>query len=147
MGRLQNQMIEEFKGEYNFLSNFWTAEVTLDGQEYKTVEHAYQAAKTFIPSERREVREASSPGKAKKLGRKVTLRSDWSEVRIQIMTDLVRQKFTKYYNLKLSLIATGDKYLQEGNYWGDSYWGYDLKLNRGENNLGKILMKIRKELQ
>lgn len=140
-------MIEEFKGEHNFLSNFWRSEVTLDGQEYSTVEHAYQAAKTFIPAERRKIKEASTPGIAKKLGRKVTLRSDWDEIRLKVMEDLLRQKFTKHYNLRLSLLATGDKYLQEGNTWGDDYWGYDLKLNRGENNLGKLLMKIRKELK
>lgn len=42
------------------------------------------------------------------------------------------------------LINTGDAELIEGNSWGDTFWGECNGI--GENNLGKILMKIRKEI-
>lgn len=40
------------------------------------------------------------------------------------------------------LMATGNKYLEERNWWGDLYWGRD-KEGNGENMLGKLLMEIR----
>jgi len=46
------------------------------------------------------------------------------------------------------LKETGNQNIQEGNYWGDDYWGVDLKQNPnvGENHLGRLIMKIREEL-
>ena len=58
-----------------------------------------------------------------------------------------RAKFTQNEDLKWRLIATGDAYLEEGNTWHDTCWGVDAKTGVGENHLGKILMKVRSELQ
>ena len=33
-----------------------------------------------------------------------------------------------------------------GNTWGDTCWGVDLRTGQGENHLGRILMKVREEL-
>ena len=41
------------------------------------------------------------------------------------------------------LLDTGNAELQEGNNWGDRYWGVDLKTGYGENRLGRIIMKVR----
>jgi hypothetical protein len=41
------------------------------------------------------------------------------------------------------LLATGDMELIEDNDWDDTYWG--VCNGAGENNLGKLLMKIRAE--
>jgi len=139
--------ITRFKGEFDFLSNFYPSHVALDKFRYDTVEHAFQAAKTIDPQERRSVRYMDTPGKAKKAGRKVTLRPDWEEVKIQVMEDLVRQKFTRHPDLKEKLLATGDRPLYEGNSWRDYFWGVNAKTLEGQNNLGKILMKIRDELR
>ncbi len=38
--------ISSFSGDFRFLSNFSHSPITVDGKEYLTVEHAYQAAKT-----------------------------------------------------------------------------------------------------
>ncbi len=139
--------IKQFKGGFDFLSNFHPAHVALDGVRYDTVEHAFQAAKTTDKIERREVRNADTPGKAKKLGRKVTLRPDWNEIKVTVMTNLVRQKFDRHQELKQQLLETGDAELEEGNTWRDTFWGVSLKSGKGRNELGKILMKIRDELQ
>ena len=60
------------------------------------------------------------------------------------MEKCVRYKFAHHPELKEKLLATGDAYLEEGNTWGDRIWG--VYQGQGENRLGKILMKIRKEL-
>ena len=139
--------ITEFQGTYRFLSNFWKLDrgVVLDGLLYPTVEHAYVAAKTIDPAERERVLVCEKPGQAKRLGRTFTLRDDWEEVRLGIMEDLLRQKFTNNGGyLRDKLLQTRNAILEEGNHWGDHFWGVCDGV--GENHLGKILMKIRGEL-
>jgi hypothetical protein len=142
---MNTTMILGFNKENRFLSNFYPATVELDGLEYSSTEHAYQAAKTNDPAERRRIRESQKPGDAKKLGKQVKMRTDWEQVKFQVMEDLVRQKFTKHKELKEKLLATGDMYLEETNSWRDFVWG--VCNGKGENHLGKILMKVRGELK
>lgn len=73
------------------------------------------------------------------------MRSDWEDIKLQIMEDLLVQKFA-YPELKEKLLQTGDQLLVEGNYWGDTFWGVDNKKG-GLNHLGKLLMKIREQSQ
>lgn len=47
--------------------------------------------------------------------------------------------------LRSQLLSTGTAELVEGNWWNDRYWG--VCNGRGENHLGKILMRIREELK
>lgn len=137
-----------FENEFEFLSNFSKSEIILDGIIYPTVEHFFQAMKTKDPIQRAEIAAAPTPGKAKRLGRHVQLRSDWEEVKEQIMEDGLRLKFADP-ELKAKLLATGDKYLEEGNTWHDNYWGVcyciDCQDIMGKNHLGKLLMKLRSE--
>lgn len=120
-GRHDTADILSFTEEFAFLSNFHFATVRLDGVAYPTVEHAFQAAKTDDPDERRAVRESSSPAQAKRLGKRVKLRGDWETVKIGIMESLVRQKFTAHPDLRAALVATGERRLVEGNTWGDAF--------------------------
>lgn len=129
--------ISSFFGEYRFLSNFYPQNVILDGQVYPTVEHAYQAAKTLSEYWRICIRNAGTPGQAKRMGRKVPMRPDWDAVKLQIMEKLLRQKFSEPY-LKKLLTETQPLKLIESNNWGDVFWGCCKGL--GENHLGKILM-------
>jgi ribA/ribD-fused uncharacterized protein len=135
--------IDKFTGDYRFLSNFFLSPICMNGLVYPTVEHAYQAMKTFDQEERVRIAGQPTPGKAKSAGRKVTLRSDWENVKIDIMENLLRLKF-KWPHLRDKLLATGDTELIEGNSWGDRFWG--VFLGRGRNELGLALMRIRKEL-
>lgn len=96
------------------------------------------------PEERAAIRLCCSPGEAKRLGRKATLRLDWEKVKLTIMEDLLRQKFA-WKELKEKLLSTGDEELVEGNTWSDTFWG--VCNGKGENHLGKLLMKIREELK
>lgn len=138
-------MIDRFQGPNRFLSNFYPAAVTLEGTEYPTVEHAYQAAKTTDLSIRRMIRRAATPGDAKRLGKTLVIRPEWHKVRLEIMEQLVREKFTRHVELKRRLYLTGHEELIEGNMWGDCFWG--VCGGKGENQLGKILMKVREELR
>lgn len=135
-------MIDDFRYEYEFLSNFYPSIVTWEGQEYKTVEHAYQAAKTTNQDEVDKVRLAPTPGIAKRVGQNVTLRPDWEKIKFGVMLNLVRQKFQDQH-LQEKLLSTGQQRLIEGNWWGDQYWG--VCKGKGENRLGIILMQVRQE--
>lgn len=142
----ETKMIDKFVGEYRWLSNFHPCKVLLDAVEYESTEHAYQAAKTLDTFERFRIRDAETPGKAKKLGRRLKVRSDWESVKLQVMEMLLRQKFAQP-ELKQLLIDTGDRELIEGNHWHDLFWGVDQTTREGQNHLGKILMKIRDEIR
>lgn len=137
-------MIDSFTGVNDFLSNFYPSSIWYNGDPYATVEQAFQASKTFSDLERQEILAALTPGQAKRLGKKCTLRADWELVKLDIMSELLRKKFSNVTLAKL-LIATGDEELIEGNSWGDTYWGVCNGV--GENNLGKLLMKVRDELR
>lgn len=133
--------IEEFSGEFRFLSNFWLACVPHDGIEYPSTEHAYQAAKTLDFGVRWEISQLSTPGKAKRAGQKGQLRPDWEAIKKQVMTELTILKFAHHPGLKRWLLDTGTAELIEGNNWGDTYWG--VCKGAGHNHLGQILMLVR----
>lgn len=137
--------ITEFRGDHAFLSNFYPVVITMDGKVYPTVEHAFQASKTTIPSEREAIRRARTPKEAKRLGRAATMRMDWTKIRLAVMGMLVKQKFTENEDLKEALLATGDEELVEENTWNDTYWG--VSHGTGKNHLGRLLMQVRKELK
>ena len=136
-------IIGSFRREYRFLSNFYPTEIELDNKFYRTVEHAYQASKTTLEQQRVMISLANTPGEAKKLGRHLYLRPNWEGIKLNIMLDLLRQKFS-IPDFKEKLLATKDATLIEGNDWGDRFWG--VYKGEGENNLGKLLMKIRREI-
>lgn len=139
------KVIDSFHGKNKFLSNFYPAPVMLDGKEYSTVEHAYQAAKTLSIVRRVIIRGLAKPGDAKKYGKDLEIREDWEDVRLDIMKELVTCKFTEHVKLKEKLLATGNQELIEGNYWGDMFWG--VYKGQGKNNLGRILMRVREKLR
>lgn len=135
--------IEEFQGEYRWLSNFWPCDVQYDGNTYKSTENAYQAAKCSEPT-LRAIFMNCTPGEAKRAGRTMPLRQDWEQVKLSIMEDLLRQKFSQP-EFRQKLKATGSLEIIEGNKWNDTFWGVCKGI--GQNHLGKIIMKIRSELE
>ena len=134
-----------FFGDYRFLSNFWYCTIEFEGEKYRTTEHAYQAAKTLDPKERKVIQEETHPAGARRKGQVLKLRDDWEEVKLKLMLEFTRQKFKNNDILAKKLLDTGDSYLEETNTWGDKFWGVCRGI--GENNLGNILMKVRDELR
>lgn len=134
-------MIDSFREEYRFLSNFYPANFVWQGFFWPTVEHAYQAAKTLALEERIQILGLSTPGQAKSMGRRITMRDDWDHIKVNIMREIVTEKFNQNSHLMYLLEETKPHNLIEGNTWGDIFWG---QCNgQGENHLGRILMEIR----
>lgn len=140
-------MIKEFQGEHRWLSNFWPCSIEYQGKIYPSVEHFYVAMKTTDKSKREEIRLTSDAGKVKRLGRNLEIREDWEDIKLDVMLYGVTKKFSKDNpELMQKLIDLGDVYIQEGNRWGDKFWGVCLKTDTGQNNLGKIIMKVQRSL-
>lgn len=133
----------EFRGEYAFLSNFHYSEIILENLVFPTLEHAYQFLKTNDPYFRTEMLKAANPGVAKRIGRRAPLRKDWEESKVHLMFSLLTYKFRAGSELFTKLHNTGDRWLAEGNYWGDKFWGIDIKTGEGRNELGRLLMLVR----
>jgi ribA/ribD-fused uncharacterized protein len=151
-------MIKHFKSiDTRFLSNFYLTEVEFEGHIYPSSEHAYMSAKSDEKVEidgktynwkeycrRKDVR----PGKIKGESRFLTLPDNWDTLKLDVMYRCLVSKFSKE-PLRGWLLATGTQIIQEGNWHGDKFWGVDLRVtpNVGENNLGKLLMRVRDELK
>ena len=134
---------------YGFMSNFYRAPIDLDGRIWPTTEHYFQAMKfeTTDPEAVEKVRLVKCPGEAAREGRKRSnpLRSDWEQIKDDIMRKCLMAKFTQHKELAQELIATGDARLVEHTK-NDSYWG-DGGNGTGRNMLGKLLMELRSQLQ
>lgn len=147
---MEIEVISDFDDEYYFLSNFTYAPFKRNGLLWDTVEHYYQAMKTTDLKKREEIRLIGHPRFAKRLGRRVLLRPDWESVKYLFMLYGVRDKFRQNPQLAKLLKDTAPSYLVEGNTWHDNIWG-DCSCLRcttivGQNLLGKILMRVRREL-
>lgn len=131
-------MIDNLQG--TFLSNFYESKVLYNDILFRNAEGAFQASKCAVPIDRKMFRN-SSGFNAKRLGKMVTLRKDWLDVRVENMFDIVTAKFEQNPDLMKMLVATRDEEIIEGNYWNDTFWG---KCNgEGANHLGIILMIVR----
>lgn len=139
--------IDRFSGVHRFLSSFYTpapTAVCINGvwELYPTSEHAFHAAKfPGHPEIRAAIARAATPAEAKRLGHSAGCRVDWDTVRVPTMGDVVLDKFTRTSQLARWLLLTGTAELIEGNRHGDTFWG--TVNGRGENHLGKCLMRVR----
>jgi ribA/ribD-fused uncharacterized protein len=142
--------ITRFDGEYAFLSNFFEHTI-LPGVgptdpfvgPWPTAEHLFQAFKCKYRDDIEPIRDATTPKIAKRLGRRVELRPDWEDIKVNVMRSVLFHKFHGRGSDILSdwLKATYPKELIEGNNWGDRFWGQ--VRGQGTNMLGELLMERR----
>lgn len=137
-------MINQFRDNYFFLSNFFPAAMVYDGIQYENAEAAFQAQKCQSRNDRLQFSKLN-PSEAKRLGRRVGLRPDWENIKVDVMREVVKAKFCGNRTLTEKLLATSGEYLEEGNTWGDRTWG--TVNGQGSNFLGQILMDLRTELE
>ena len=137
------KVIREFRDAYAFLSNFYRSPIKYKGLIYLNAEAAFQAQKETCEKDKEQYTRMN-PAQAKLVGRNCNLREDWEEIKEQTMYEIVSAKFTQNKNLAKLLLDTGDAYLEEGNWWHDTTWGVCNGV--GQNKLGKILMRVREEL-
>lgn len=136
--------IREFHGEYRWLSNFWPCRITAWGLPFPSLEAAYQAGKCAKQAERMRF-VGLTAGQAKRLGRSIVMRPDFDQYKVTLMRGLLALKFAQRSELAARLLATGTVPLIEGNKWNDTFWGVCRGV--GQNQLGKLLMERRTELQ
>ena len=129
-----------FRNEYWFLSNMYPCEIRVNGLVFTCAEACFQSFKTTDLNERKKF-QGIDGFKAKKLGRYISLRSDWNDIRIEVMSRVIHAKFNQNPSLAKKLQDTGDLLIIEDNTWKDTFWGrYN---GKGHNLLGQILMNER----
>lgn len=149
-GEVVDNKILGFKEKYGFLSNFYPCNVEYEGLLYPSVQHAYQAAKTFNIEMRTMIKNLKNGFEAKKAGNSLQVRIDWQYVKFDIMEQLIKYKFSNDFELLGQLLQTGNMKLIECNNWNDQCWGMTFNKTTeeyiGSNALGQILMKVRKQI-
>ncbi len=144
--------ILSFRGKYRFLSNFYPCIIYDENRiMYPTVEHYYQAMKSYDINIHRRVASILTAKDAKYFGKKIMeedldFRKDWNDIKLKVMTMGLLQKFAPDSKLGHDLVETNGYLLIEGNKWGDNFWGVDIKTGIGENKLGILLMRVRENL-
>lgn len=150
----ETKKILSFSAEHRWLSNFWVApiELTAFGEfhRFDSSEQLFQMAKLeFSEVERDERRELfdevaslDTPGKTKRFGRAIpNLNVEaWNGYRDRAMAQALKAKYSQHPELAQKLLDLDGYYLEEGNHWGDRYWGVD---GTGQNRLGILLMALR----
>lgn len=139
--------IRGFFGPYEWLSNTHRSDAVYFGVRYPSAENAYQAAKVF-PRERSRF-QTCSPIEAMKLGDELPKIDPlaWNDRKIEVMRTVLFSKFYESPELARKLLLTGNAHLEERNWWRDTFWGYDVNLNAGENQLGRLLSSVREEFR
>jgi ribA/ribD-fused uncharacterized protein len=142
---------QKFEGSgdfHDYFSNFVYSPIEIDGVVWTSVEHFFQGMKTLDVGEREEVREQKNPGAAKIVGRSVTLRPDWDDVKFDLMLTGLRAKFS-LPEFRESLVEFEGP-IVEWNTWHDRVWGVCVCQKcrgTGQNLLGQALEQVRDELR
>lgn len=133
--------------DYGCFSNFAPYPIQVDGKQWPTSEHYFQAQKSEDREHQEAIRKTKSPMIAARMGRdrKKPLRRDWESVKDEVMRKAVRAKFTQHDDIRRILQSTGEARIVEHTE-NDSYWG-DGGDGSGKNMLGQILMEIREDLR
>lgn len=136
-----------YERKYYMFSNFSSFTVEHDGIFWMTSEHAYQAAKFNDETLIKEVQNAKSAHDAFVIARSYDdkKRNDWMDIRVETMERIVRAKLQQHKYIQDKLLETGDKEIIE-NSPVDSFWGWGPNKD-GENQLGKIWMRLRAEIK
>ena len=120
-----------------------------EGITYLTSENFYQAMKVESQELRSEIASMNcfeSKTCFRKKPDRYVIRESWdTKEKLRVMEHILRVKFAPGTTWYEQLIATGDEQIVEYNDWGDFFWGWDLKVGKGSNHLGKLLMKLRDE--
>ena len=149
--KIVSEDIYGFQKELRWLSNMWPCPITFKGMTFPSSENVYQAAKFSRDLDVVRKFLKLTPMDSKTCVKQFqtlypeAIDTNFHQRKIDVMEMAVRAKFKQNDYLATKLILTGDVYIEETNNWGDRYWG--VVEGEGENHLGKILMKIRSEIQ
>jgi len=135
-----------YEREFYVFSNFSSFAVEYNGCLWPTSEHAYQAQKFTDKNIVDEILKAGSSYDAFKIARahEQDIRADWQSIRVDVMEKIVRAKLEQHEYIRKMLLETGTREIIEDSPL-DSFWGWGPNKD-GENQLGKIWMKLREEI-
>lgn len=138
--------IERFEGAYEFLSNSFPSPILYDGLAFSCAEAAFQAARCTLLSDKKRIAQGDG-SRAKNIAARIEPRPDWDEEKLTTMEEILRAKFSQNPDLAQKLTETGNAILIYSTNGKNRYWGKDRYTDQGDNHLGQLLMKLRKELQ
>lgn len=143
-----NQSLKEIfffgvEDDYFEFSNFYPSPIKIDGLYWKTTEHYYQAQKFRNYESKEEIRNCKSPEIAYELGNNLVADRvyNWDKIKLSIMERALYEKFNQHDYLRELLMETENVTLIEDSKV-DYFWGIGEE-KTGQNNLGKILMRLR----
>ena len=144
-----DEVIGFYPREFYPFDNFSSFKVEWNGYLFASVEEAYQAA-SFMGSDEElveKIKKSHSADEAQRISyaNRDKRREDWDDVKISIMEELLRLKIEQNPYVKKKLLQTGDYMIVEDSP-KDDFWGWGSNRD-GQNNLGKLWMKLREELK
>ena len=144
-----NEVIGFYPREFYPFDNFSSFKVEWNGYLFSSVEEAYQAA-SFMGSDEElveKIKKSHSADEAQRIAyaNRHKRREYWDDVKVSIMEELLRLKIEQNPYVKKKLLQTGDYMIVEDSP-KDDFWGWGPNRN-GQNNLGKLWMKLREELK
>ena len=149
LGEKMDEVIGFYPREFYPFDNFSSFKVEWNGYLFASVEEAYQAA-SFMGSDEElveKIKKSHSADEAQRIAyaNRDKRREDWDDVKISIMEELLRLKIEQNPYVKKKLLQTEDYMIVEDSP-KDDFWGWGPNRN-GQNNLGKLWMKLRGELK
>jgi ribA/ribD-fused uncharacterized protein len=126
------------------LSPFSNHSITVRGEVFPTVEHAYQSLRIIQGKERDLVRGAPTPLEAWQEGQKYKNNPELLVKNFKkdtVMEELFRAKLAQHEEVRRFLQETGTRELRKVHDT-DYYWGTGAD-GSGENRMGKLWMKLR----
>jgi len=154
-------MITAFKGKYAFLDLAAYCTVGHEGVLYNSAEIAFIASQYDDLYLRAQFHAATLPiWRARELAKRLQKRGDWTpELSLELMQEIVFDKFTRNSKLGVLLLATDRERIVAENNWHEQFWGrcvchsrpgkYGQKascVEPGSNHIGKIHMIVRDRL-
>lgn len=152
-------MIDCFKGENEFLSNFYEKPVFYQDRQFRNRESAYQWSKFDLETlpliiVNQVLRFLTTTGsEAKKLAKELKdwVRADWQNRSLGVMSEVIHAYFVQNKDERQKLLDTDGQELIEGNWWHDEFYGRCNCMGKkagcgeglGKNWLGRMLMAER----
>jgi ribA/ribD-fused uncharacterized protein len=121
--------------EHDECDNFYPSKFTIDGVTFNCSEQYFQFKKTFDKEEQEKILLCKSGIKSWVEGNRVKLRSDWEEVKVQVMYEGNLARFQQNEDIQEKLINSEGtvKFYNSTLFW--NYWN------------GLIMERIRAELR
>ena len=142
-----NDPICFYEHEYYVFSNFSSFMIEWKGRLWMTSEHVYHSERFDDQTMKEELLGMRSAHDAFTYAQvnKPRQRSDWKDVKIGIMKEILHAKVAQHAYVKKKLLESGDRELIEDS-WRDDFWGWGPNKD-GQNRLGKLWMEVRDEVR